>query len=80
MSKAVWTMEGELDANTLTVKYANGKKTEYEYNDKGEVVEETVVYTDGTGTITFKDANHLSFTWQDDKEHAADGMTFKFDN
>ena len=74
----VWEMQGTFDSNALTVKYTNGTKAEYEYTDDGKTRTETVDYTDGTGTITFKEGNPLSFTWDDEKEHVADGMTFEF--
>lgn len=76
-SGSTWVMQGTFDESKLTVKYTKGTKTDYEYADE-KTKTETVVYTDGTGTITFSDSGALSFTWADDKEHVADGVTFKY--
>ena len=75
---SVWTMSGTFDAKTLSVKYTDGKRVDYTYDDSGKVTDENTVYTDGTGTFTFKDATKLVVTWKDDKEHVADDMTFEF--
>ena len=73
-----WVMTGTFDNSTLTLTYKNGVKTEYTYKDNGDVASEKTIYTDGTGTITFNDATGLSLTWNDNKEHVADGLTFKY--
>ena len=74
---SIWTMTGPFDANSLTVKYTGGVKVDYVY-DGADKRTDTTVYTDGTGTFTFKDADALTVTWDDKKEHIADGMTFKY--
>lgn len=68
-----WTMSGVFNDSTKTVNYTNGQKIDYV--DDGDQRSETTVYTDGTGEIVFND-NTLQ--WADDKEHVADGMTFRF--
>lgn len=72
---STWTMSGTLDTEKLTVNYTNGTRTDGVWADDG-TGEETVAYTDGTGTFTFDDAGNL--TWNDEKEHIADGMTFAY--
>ena len=70
-----WTMSGTFDSDTLTVKYTNGKKVDYEYNSNGKIASEKTVYTGGEGTFTF-DGNSL--TWKDNEERIAKGMTFVY--
>ena len=43
--------------------------------EDGSVESETVIYENGTGTITFSDTDY-SLTWADNEEHIADGITF----
>ena len=76
-SGSQWVLEGAFDTDTLTVKYAGGTKVDYECESESKKTE-TAVYTDGTGTITFSGSGPLSFTWDDDKEHVADGVTFNY--
>ena len=73
-----WTMSGAFDADALTVSYDNCVRTDYVYNESGEVDSETVVYDNGTGTILF--AEDGAITWIDDQDHVADGMTFTFNS
>jgi beta-lactam-binding protein with PASTA domain len=72
-----WVMEGTFNADTMKLKYKDGTKTEITFDSKGKETRKTV-YTDGTGTITFNDDGTLSFTWKDDKEGVAKGMTFTY--
>ena len=57
-----WVMTGELDTETLTVKYTDCVKTDYVFGEDGEIESETVQYENGTGTITFHDDGPLTFT------------------
>ena len=73
--RAEWVMKGTFNTENLKVEYSGGTKSVTVFKEDGTVESETVEYTDGTGVITFAD-NPLSVTWQDDKEHIADDLTF----
>ncbi|MBP3894233.1 MAG: hypothetical protein J6D34_09370 [Atopobiaceae bacterium] len=74
-----WEMVGSFDEKTLTITYDNCTKTKLTYAEDGSLDTEEDVYTDGTGTFTFTDTDDgTELTWDDAKEHVADGMTFKF--
>ena len=74
---SVWTMSGELDADTFTVEYENCEKKNYEYNEDGSVASETAVYDDGTGRIIFNPQDG-TLVWEDEKEHVADALIFEY--
>ena len=74
---SVWTMSGELNADTFTVEYANCVKKDYVYNEDGSVGSETSVYDDGTGRIIFNPQDG-TLVWEDEKEHAADALIFEY--
>ena len=76
--EAEWVIEGSFDPDTLTINYENATRTDYVYADNGDIDSEEVIYTDGSGTITFSDDGALTLTWNDEKEHVADGMVFEF--
>ena len=71
-----WTMSGKFDEATLTVEYADGRRADLTYGDDGKLAKEDVIYENGTGRVVFSEGEALSLTWEDDKEHAADGMVF----
>ena len=73
-----WVMTGELDPETLTVKYTDCVKTDYVFGEDGEIESETVRYENGTGTITFQSEGAPSFTWQDDMENIAEDAVFEW--
>ena len=73
---ATWTMSGTFNDETKQIEYSDCVKTNYVYDDNGEVKSQEEVYTGGTGVIAFGEGNTL--TWQDDKEKAGEGMTFEF--
>lgn len=73
---AEWVMTGTFDSDKLLFTYTDCVKTDYVYKDEGVVESETVEYTDGHGTMQFTE--DLTFTWQDDKENAGDGMVFEY--
>ena len=74
-TKAVWTMSGVFNEATTSVAYTDGIKKSVTCNSHGEVISEQVVYTDGKGEFTF---SYDGVTWDDQKEHIADNMVFKF--
>jgi hypothetical protein len=76
-TKAVWTMSGVFNEDTTSVAYADGVKKSVTCNSHGEVISEEVIYTDGKGEFTF---SYDGVTWDDQKEHIADNMVFKWGN
>ena len=74
---SVWSMSGELNADTFTVEYADCEKKDYVYNEDGSVESETVAYNDGTGRIIFNPQDG-TLVWEDEKEHAADALIFEY--
>lgn len=72
-----WTMSGSFNVDTLTFEYSGCTKKTTVYAEDGSVESEETEYTDGTGRMVFSE-EPLSLTWQDDKENAADGMTFTY--
>ena len=73
-----WTMSGPFDEAGLYVYYSDCVRRDLVYNEDGSIKEETKVYTGGKGSIIFKDDGALTLTWDDQAEHAADGMTFTY--
>lgn len=73
-----WTMSGTFDEEGLYVYYSDCVRRDLVYNEDGSIKEETKVYTGGKGSIIFKDDGALTLTWDDQAEHAADGMTFTY--
>ena len=71
-----WTMTGVLDADALTLEYTDCVKKDVVFNEAGEVVSETVLYENGTGTVRFFMDGHVE--WEDAMEHAADGAVFEW--
>ena len=69
-----WTMSGRLDTEKLTVDYTDCVKKEVVYAEDGSSEYETVVYENGSGTITFSETDY-SLTWTANEENI-DGMTF----
>ncbi len=75
---SVWTMSGTFDPETLQFEYHDCVRTDYVYDDNGEVKSEEEVYVGGHGFMTFTEGDPLTLTWQDDQEHMADGMVFEY--
>lgn len=74
-TKAVWTMSGAFNESTTSVAYTDGVKKTVTYNDKGEITSEVEIYHDGNGVFVF---DNDGMTWDDQKEHIADNMVFKW--
>ena len=73
--KAVWTMSGFFNEETTSVAYNNGIKKIVTYNEKGEVISEEVDSTNCKGVFVF---DNDGVTWDEQNEHIADNMVFKF--
>lgn len=77
---ALWTMSGVFDTDTLEISYSDCTKKVISYDRDSEESEqspeETVDYTDGSGTVIFGEDGTL--TWDDNQEHIADGMVFEY--
>ena len=72
-----WVMSGTFDMETLTFEYHDCVRTDYVYEENGDVKSSEEVYTGGHGFMIFSE-NPLSLTWLDDKEIQAEGMTFDY--
>lgn len=73
-----WMMSGTFDPETLQFEYHDCVRTDYTYEENGDVKEQTEVYTGGHGFMFFKDGDPITLTWQDDQEKVADGMVFEY--
>lgn len=69
-----WEFMAEYDANRGCLVYQNGQRTEQYFPDGGGTVQETVVYTDGSGTIYPEDGR---LYWNDYKENAGSNCVFE---
>ena len=75
---SVWMMNGTFNADELTFEYHDCVRTNYVYDDNGEVVSQEDVYTGGHGFMFFTEGDPLSLTWQDDQENVAENMVFTY--
>ena len=75
---STWDMSGTFDPETLQFEYHDCVRTDYVYDESGEVASQEEVFTGGHGFMTFTDGNPLSLTWQEDQEKVADDMVFEF--
>ena len=75
---STWTMTGTFDPATLTFEFHDCARTDYVYDDNGDVKSQEEVYMNGHGFITFAEGDPVTLTWQDDQEHVADGMVFEY--
>ena len=70
----VWEMSGTMDPDTLNVAFTDCVCKDVTYGADGAVVEETLQYENGSGSIQFYD--FTSLCWTDDRDHVASGLTF----
>ena len=75
---SAWVMSGTFDAETLQFEYHDCVRTDYVYEENGEIKSQEEVYTGGHGFMTFAEGDSLTLTWQDDQENVADGMVFEY--
>ena len=71
---ARWDIVGELDTDTLTVTYSDASKRIIVYGDDGEVKSEETEYSDGTGSILFRDDG--TFIWHEDQSASGTDLVF----
>ena len=76
-SGSEWTMSGTFDDATRSVRYTNGTRVDYEYQDE-DTRTDAVAYEGGTGTFSFGVPDESSMVWHDDVEDAAEGMVFTY--
>ena len=72
-----WTMSGVFDEETLSVSYANARRTDRAFGEDGEIVSEKLVYENGSGSFRFSEGDTLR--WEDETEHMADDIVFTLD-
>ena len=70
---SVWKMSGKYNPSNGTLIYNNCSKTNFQYDENGNVASKSVAYSNGQGMVTI---NNGMVTWSDYQEHAADDMTF----
>ena len=73
-----WMMSGTFDPETLQFEYHDCVRTDYKYEDDGDVESQEEVYTGGHGFMFFSEGDPLTLTWQDDQENIAEGMVFEY--
>ena len=66
-------MSGKYNSSNGALTYTNCTKTNYKYDESGNVVSKNVAYDKGHGKVVIKNG---VLTWNDYQEHAADDMTF----
>ena len=71
-----WIIVGQLDTETLSIRYSGSSKTNLVFDSEGEVSSEESVYDDGTGTVVF--AEDGSFTWHEDLSESGEDMVFQW--
>ena len=74
-SRTVWTMSGIFNEETTSVSYENGFKKSVTYNSHGEIISEEYLSTNCKGVFVF---SYDGVTWDEQDEHIADGMVFRF--
>ena len=70
---SVWKMSGKFNSSNGNLTYTNCIKTNYIYDESGNVVSKKTAYDKGHGKAVIKNG---MITWNDYQEHAADDMTF----
>ncbi|MBR3125437.1 MAG: hypothetical protein IKF42_08530 [Mogibacterium sp.] len=75
---STWVMSGTFDPETMQFEYHDCVRTDYVYNEDGNVESQEEVFTGGHGFMTFVDGDPITLTWQEDQEHAADDMVFEY--
>ena len=75
---SIWSMSGTFDPETLQFEYHDCVRTDYVYDDNGDIKSQEEAYSGGHGFMTFKNGEKRTLTWQEDQEHIADDMVFEY--
>ncbi len=70
-----WNMSGVFDPETMVLSYEDGTRIEHEADENGTDTTQ-VIYENGKGSFRFDE--NLTFTWDDQEEHAGDGLVFEW--
>ena len=71
---SVWEFSGTFDTSVFRINYADGVRTDYVYDDDGNVTSKKVAYKNSGGRIQFIDTNTL--IWRDEDEQENGEITF----
>ena len=71
-----WVISGRLDTDTRSITYDGCSKTNFVYDNSGEVVSDDSEYEDIPGVITFNDDG--SFTWHRNLPEGGEDMVFEW--
>ena len=71
-----WVISGRLDTDTRSITYDGCSKTNFVYDNSGEVVSDDSEYEDIPGVITFNDDG--SFTWHRDLPESGEDTVFEW--
>ena len=71
-----WVISGRLDTNTRSIAYDGCSKTDFVYDNGGEVISDDSEYEDIPGVITFNDDG--SFTWHRELPEGGEDMVFEW--
>ena len=75
---SIWSMSGTFDPETLQFEYHDCVRTDYVYDENGDIESQEEAFTGGHGFMTFKNDGIKTLTWQEDQEHVADDMVFEY--
>ena len=75
---STWTMSGKFEAEELQMMYNDCVRTDYVYEESGDVKSQEEVYVNGHGVLKFTEGDPITLAWTDDQEHMADDMVFEY--
>ena len=78
--KYMYTFSGTLDLDTLRVTYSNSTKTVQTIDAAGNIADEKVEYSDGSGMVIFHEDGTLEWRDENEAERMADNYVFEFVN
>lgn len=71
-----WVISGRLDTDTLSIEYTGCAKTDFIYDDNGEIKSDESEYEEVPGAVVFHDDG--TFTWRRDLSEPGDDMLFQW--